>query len=165
MVNKNVEAYKTLYKAIKSFDPDLPVVATSVEPNEEYFQAGYGEYCDAFDFHIYESAERVRRTIGEYRELQKEYDVVKPIWSTELGLNSQGMTRLRVAGELHKKFATFFAAGGENVSWFGLFQCLIHQCSDASLVVRPSPCCPQTISRVPRKSFSSLTNVSESECT
>lgn len=119
-VLKNVEAYKTLYKAIKSFDPDLPVVATSVEPNEEYFQAGYGEYCDAFDFHIYESAERVRKTIGEYRELQKEYDVVKPIWSTELGLNSQGMTRLRVAGELHKKFATFFAAGGENVSWFGL---------------------------------------------
>jgi hypothetical protein len=45
---------------------------------------------------------------------------VKPIWSTELGLNSQGQTRHTVAVELVKKFATFFAAGGENVSWFGL---------------------------------------------
>lgn len=119
-VLKNVEAYKTLYQTIKAFDPDLPVVATSVEPNEEYFRAGYGNYCDAFDFHIYESPERVRRTIREYRELQEKYDVVKPLWSTELGLNSQGMTRLRVASEVYKKFATFFAAGGESVSWFGL---------------------------------------------
>jgi hypothetical protein len=46
--------------------------------------------------------------------------VSKPIWSTELGLNSQGLPRHRVAVELAKKFATFFAAGGENVSWFGL---------------------------------------------
>ncbi|HSJ04242.1 MAG TPA: hypothetical protein VK956_17380, partial [Verrucomicrobium sp.] len=81
---------------------------------------GYGQWCDAFDFHIYESAENVRRTIGEYRELMKKYDCVKPIWSTELGLNSQGQTRRVVAGELYKKFATFFAAGGTNVSWFGL---------------------------------------------
>ena len=62
----------------------------------------------------------MRRTIGEYRALQKKYDCVKPIWSTELGLNSQGQTRHVVAVELVKKFATFFAAGGENVSWFGL---------------------------------------------
>jgi len=119
-VIKNAEAYRVLYDEVKKFDPSIKVVATSVEPNEEYFKAGYGKSCDAFDFHIYESAENVRRTIGQYRELQKKYGVVKPIWSTELGLNSQGMTRLAVASELPKKFATFFAAGGENVSWFGL---------------------------------------------
>jgi hypothetical protein len=119
-VLKNVDAYRALYDEVKKFDPSIKVVATSVEPNEEYFKAGYGKACDAFDFHIYESAENVRRTIGQYRELQKKYGVAKPIWSTELGLNSQGMTRLAVASELPKKFATFFAAGGENVSWFGL---------------------------------------------
>ncbi|MEZ5300901.1 MAG: hypothetical protein R3F11_09655 [Verrucomicrobiales bacterium] len=119
-VMKNVAAYKTIYQAVKAADPDLPVVATSVEPNEEYFKAGYGKWCDAYDFHIYEHYENVRRTIGEYRELAEKYGVEKPIWSTELGLNSQGLPRHRVAVELIKKFATFFAAGGENVSWFGL---------------------------------------------
>jgi hypothetical protein len=119
-VLKNVEAYRWVYEEVKKFDPTIPVVATSVEPNEEYFRAGYGKYCDAFDFHIYEDSENVRRTIGMYRELQQKYDCVKPIWSTELGLNSQGMTRHVVAVELYKKFATFFAAGGANVSWFGL---------------------------------------------
>jgi hypothetical protein len=115
-----VAAYKAVYEEIKKFDPTIPVVATSVEPNEEYFAAGYGQACDAFDFHIYEDSANVRRTINEYRALQKKYDCVKPIWSTELGLNSQGQTRHVVAVELVKKFATFFAAGGENVSWFGL---------------------------------------------
>lgn len=120
VVERNVAAYKVLYEAVKEFDPELPVVATSVEPNEEYFANGYGEYCDAFDFHKYEDAEGVRGQINAYRALQEKYDCVKPIWSTELGLNSQGMPRLRVASEVHRKFAHFFAAGGENVSWFGL---------------------------------------------
>lgn len=120
VVKRNVAAYKIVYDEIKKIDPAIPVVATSVEPNEEYFAAGYGQACDAFDFHIYEDSSKVRRTIEAYRALQKKYDCVKPIWSTELGLNSQGQTRHAVAVELVKKFATFFAAGGENVSWFGL---------------------------------------------
>lgn len=119
-VLRNVAAYKLVYDEIKRIDPTIPVVATSVEPNEEYFKAGYGQACDAFDFHIYEDSANVRRTINEYRALQQKYDCVKPIWSTELGLNSQGQTRHVVAVELVKKFATFFAAGGESVSWFGL---------------------------------------------
>jgi hypothetical protein len=120
IVLRNVAAYKMVYEAIKKIDPTIPVVATAVEPNEEYFKAGYGKYCDIYDFHIYESPENVRRTIGEYQALMKKYDVVHPIWSTELGLNSQGMTRHVVAAEVYRKFATFFAAGGERVSWFGL---------------------------------------------
>lgn len=120
IVLRNVASYKTVYEAIKKFDPTIPVVATAVEPNEEYFKAGYGKYCDVYDFHIYESPENVRRTIGQYKELMQKYDVVHPIWSTELGLNSQGMTRHVVAAEVYRKLATFFAAGGERVSWFGL---------------------------------------------
>ena len=115
----NVAAYRALYEEIKKADPTITVVATSVEPNEEYFKAGYGQWCDAYDFHIYEDSPNVRRTIEEYRALMKKYGVEKPIWSTELGLNSQGMTRHVVAVEVTKKLATFFAAGGVNVSWFG----------------------------------------------
>ena len=118
-VRANVAAYRAVYEEVKNVDPSIPVVATSVEPNEEYFQLGYGQWCDAFDFHVYESAASVRKTIEEYRALMKKYDCVKPIWSTELGLNSQGQTRQVVAVELVKKFTTFFAAGGTNVSWFG----------------------------------------------
>ncbi len=116
----NVEAYRVIYDEVKKVDPTVFVVATSVEPNEEYFKAGYGKYCDAYDFHIYESADNVRRSMREYKDLMKKYDVVKPIWSTELGLNSQGMTRYAVAQEVVRKFASFFAEGGQNVSWFGL---------------------------------------------
>lgn len=119
-VLRNVAAYKAIYEEVKKVDPTIPVIATSVEPNEEYFKAGYGQWCDAFDFHIYEGPEDVRRTIGQYKALMKKYDVEKPIWSTELGLNSQGVTRHVVAQEVTKKFATFFAAGGARACWFAL---------------------------------------------
>src|SRR5206468_12521204 len=68
----------------------------------------------------YEGVENVRQNIGQYRELMKKHGNVKPIWSTEIGLNSQGVARHAVAVDLIKKFTTFFAAGGENASWFGL---------------------------------------------
>jgi hypothetical protein len=116
----NVAAYKAIYEEVKKTDPTIPVIATSVEPNEEYFKAGYGQWCDAFDFHIYERSEDVRHAMEQYRQLMQKYGVVKPLWSTELGLNSQGLTRRTVASEVIKKFATFFAAGGAKVSWFGL---------------------------------------------
>ena len=119
-VKANVEAYRVLYDEIKKTDPTVPVVATSVEPNPEYFGLGYGKYCDAFDFHVYETPSGVRKNIRQYRELMKEHDVVKPIWSTELGLNSQGQTRHVVAVEVFKKTAAFFAEGGANMCWFGM---------------------------------------------
>jgi hypothetical protein len=97
-VKVNVQAYKAIYEEIKKFDPNIKVVGTSVEPNETY--------------------KDVRRTIREYRALMEKYKAVKPIYSTELGLNSQGMTRHEVASELIKKCASFFAEGGESVSWF-----------------------------------------------
>jgi len=119
-VLRNVAAYKAVYAAIKEADPIMFVVATAVEPNEEYFAAGYGNACDAYDFHVYEHYTSVRRTMEHYKQLMTKYDCQKPIWSTELGLNSQGQTRLAVANELVKKTTTFFAAGGGTMSWFGL---------------------------------------------
>lgn len=119
-VRANVEAYRVVYEEVKKVDPSITVVATSVEPNEEYFKLGYGKWCDAFDFHEYEAVENVRTAIRQYRELMKKYGCEKPIWSTELGLNSQGQTRVAVARSLYKKLCVFFADGGVNVSWFGL---------------------------------------------
>lgn len=118
VVLDNVKAYQTVYEAVKKFDPEIHVIGTSVEPNEEYFRAGYQNYLDSYDFHIYEHYTNVRRTMAQYRELMQKYDAVKPIHSTELGLNSQGQARLAVAIELIKKCTVFFAEGGETVSWF-----------------------------------------------
>lgn len=114
----NVTAYKAIYETVKAFDPKIHVIGTSVEPNEEYFKAGYYNYLDSYDFHIYEHYTKVRNQMGEYRDLMKKYNAVKPIHSTELGLNSQGQTRLAAARELIKKCTVFFAEGGETVSWF-----------------------------------------------
>ena len=118
-VLRNVAAYKAVYEEVKKIDPNLPVIATAVEPNEEYFKAGYGQWCDAYDFHVYETPESVRRSMLEYKALAKKYGQEKPIWSTELGLNSQGQTRQAVAREVTKKTTVFFATGGAKMSWFG----------------------------------------------
>ena len=119
-VRANVEAYRIVYEEIKKADPTVYVVATSVEPNEEYFKLDYGKWCDAYDFHIYEGSENVRNAMDQYHALMKKYGNPRPLWSTELGLNSQGMTRHAVAVELIKTFSTFFACGGAKASWFGL---------------------------------------------
>lgn len=117
-VLENVRAYRAIYETVKAFDTQIHVIGTSVEPNEEYFKAGYQNYLDSYDFHIYEHYTNVRRTIQQYRALMKKYDAVKPIHSTELGLNSQGQTRHAVAVEMIKKITVFFAEAGSTVSWF-----------------------------------------------
>ena len=38
VVLDNVRAYKANYEAVKAFDPNIEVIGTSVEPNEEYFK-------------------------------------------------------------------------------------------------------------------------------
>lgn len=117
-IASNIAAYKVLYDAAKEYDPNIRVIATSVEPNEEYFRQGYQKYCDIYDFHTYESYLGIRRIIEAYKALMLKYHAEKPIFSTELGLNCQGLSRLIVAQEMVKKFAVFFAAGGANASWF-----------------------------------------------
>ncbi len=117
-LKESVHAYTIVYDEMKKIDPTIIVLATSVPPTEEYFQAGYQNACDAFDFHVYEAPENVREAIKSYQALMKKYNCVKPIWSTEIGLNSQGLTRQHIAGDMIRKFAVFFAAGGANISWF-----------------------------------------------
>ncbi len=119
-VKLNVAAYKAVYETIKAFNKDIPAISTAVEPNENYFKEGYQNYLDIYDFHVYGSYETIRTVIRQYKELMKKYNAVKPIYSTEIGLNSQGMPRLAVASDLVKKFASFFAEGGEKISWFGI---------------------------------------------
>ena len=119
-VLEDVAAYRAMYEGAKSADAKVPVLGTSVGPEEEYFAAGFGKYCDVYDFHTYDDVEGIRRTFRQYDALFEKYGHRRPIWSTELGLNSQGMTRLAVASDLVRKFATFFACGGQNASWFGI---------------------------------------------
>ena len=119
-VLEDVAAYRAMYEGAKRADPNVPVLGTSVGPEEEYFAAGFGQYCDIYDFHTYDDVEGIRRTFRKYEALFEKYGHRRPIWSTELGLNSQGMTRLAVAADLVRKFATFFACGGQNASWFCL---------------------------------------------
>ena len=119
-VPEKVVAYKAIYEAVKAFDPKITVIGTSVGANEAFFAAGYQNYLDAYDFHVYESYHDVRRAMKNYRTMMAKYNAVKPIYCTELGLNSQGMSRHTVAVEMVKKFASFFAEGGVSVSWFGI---------------------------------------------
>lgn len=120
---RDVDAYRIVYTEIKKIDPSIFVVGTSIGvEQEDYFKFGFGEWCDAYDFHSYEDPEGVRTILTEkYPAMFKKYGFAKPVWSTEIGMNSQGMTRQAVAALVYKKFASFFAGGGANVSWFGLF--------------------------------------------
>ena len=116
-----IEAYRVIYDEVKKIDPSIMVVGTSIGTVEDWFKHGMGKHLDAYDFHIYEDAIGVRRALEvNYPKMFEKYGNPKPIWSTELGLNSQGLARQTVASEVHKKFANFFAGGGANVSWFGL---------------------------------------------
>jgi hypothetical protein len=117
-IKRNVAAYRAVYEAAKAASPRIFVVGTSVGPDERYFQAGYHKYLDAYDFHIYQSYRGIPRHVRRYRELMEKYDAPRPVFCTEMGLNSQGMPRRAVAVEMIKKFAVFFAAGGARASWF-----------------------------------------------
>ncbi|MBN2714025.1 MAG: hypothetical protein JXR97_16520, partial [Planctomycetes bacterium] len=119
-VAEKVKAYKIAYEALKSVKPDIFIVTTSVPALESFFEAGYHKYTDAYDYHVYETYENVRQGVRRYKEMAKKYNAEKPIWCTELGLNSQGQTRYAVAKEVVKKITAFFAEGGANVSWFGI---------------------------------------------
>ena len=116
----NVAGYKAVYEEIKKVDPNITVIASSVVPAEEFFKAGFQNYCDVVDFHAYEDWKGIRETFVTYDKLFAKYGGKKPIWSTEIGLNSQGLARQTVAATLIKKITSFFASGGASVSWFDL---------------------------------------------
>jgi len=113
----NVHTYQVAYEEIKKVNPETFVVGTSVGPVEEYFKLGFQNYSDAVDFHSYGDHKGIKKTFEKYAELFKKYGGEQPVWSTELGLNSQGLARRVVAGELIKKTAYFFRYGGQNMCW------------------------------------------------
>ena len=119
-VRPNIAAYKAIYEEVKKIDPSIVVIASSMGPIEEYFQNGFQNYCDVVDFHAYEDWSAIPGTFKTYERLFAKYGGKKPIWSTEIGLNSQGMVRQAVATTLVKKLTLFFACGGQNISWFDL---------------------------------------------
>lgn len=120
VVKRSVAAYKLVYQEIRKIDPSITVVGSSAGTIEEFFKQGFGEWCDAYDFHTYEDSKYIREIFKRYDELFKKYGHPKPIWATEVGLNSQGLGRSVVSADMIKKFTAFFAAGGANVSWFGI---------------------------------------------
>ncbi len=117
----DVKAYKSIYEAAKEWDPKVTVISTSIGASEEFFKGGFGKYCDVYDFHCYEDPKSIAATFQKYQELFKKYGHPHPIWSTEIGLNSEGVSRHTVAIDMVKKFAIFFASGGDKISWFDLF--------------------------------------------
>jgi hypothetical protein len=119
-VLENIKAYKMQFQSLRALDPTVTIIASSADPVDEYFQHGFQQYGDVFDFHIYDGYRNVISELDVFRNLSRKYNCAKPVWSTELGLNSQGMTRQAVAGEMIRKFAVFFAGGGAKLSWFDL---------------------------------------------
>ncbi len=115
-----VPAYKAVYEEVKKIDPTIQVIGTSVGPVEAYFKAGFGPYQDVYDFHDYTDHHAVRAAFTAYKVLFAKYGNAKPIVSTEIGLNSQGLPRLAISNILVKSLTTFFACGGLHVSWFDM---------------------------------------------
>ncbi len=115
-----IEGYKVIYEAAKEVKPDIIVTATSCGPEEWFFKNGYQDYHDVYIFHQYADAQVIHHDFRRYNELVEKYGKRKPVWSTELGLNSQGMSRAAVASQMYKLLTNFFACGGENASWFGI---------------------------------------------
>jgi hypothetical protein len=120
VIKRDVAAYRIVYDEVKKIDPTIFVLGSSAGPQEEFFELGFGEWCDAYDFHTYDDPAAVRSALRAYRELFKKYGHPKPVWSTEIGLNSQGLERRAVSVDMIKKITAFFAEGGASVSWFGL---------------------------------------------
>jgi hypothetical protein len=121
LIPSDVKAYRAIYEAAKQWNLQVSVISTSIGPTEEFFKAGFGKYCDVYDFHCYESPASIAASLHKYDELFKKYGNPRPVWSTEIGLNSDGVSRHAVAIDMVKKFAIFFASGGANMSWFDLF--------------------------------------------
>jgi len=121
-IPEDVKAYQAVYEAAKETDPTVIVLGTSIGPSDEFFKAGFGKWCDVYDFHTYEAPEVIARVLQTgYPALFKKYGNPHPVWSTEIGINSQGVSRHLVAVDMVKKFTLFFANGGVNMSWFDLF--------------------------------------------
>jgi len=115
-----IRAYQAVYDGVKAADPNVLVTSTSAGPDEIFFKNGFQKAYDVYDFHAYSDFQSLHHTFEEYDKMVAKYGQRKPVWSTEIGLNSEGMARSAVATEMIKIFTNFFVEGGQNVSWFGI---------------------------------------------
>ncbi len=120
MVDRDVEIYKVQYEAIKKADPSMVVIGSAIGPNEEFFKRGFQHYCDTMNIHGYGDLGEQRRSMRKYQELFAKYGGNKPIWTTEIGSMSQGLTRHEIACDIVRKATAFFADGGEFFTWFAI---------------------------------------------
>ncbi len=121
-VKEDLVAYKAVYEGVKQADPNITVIGTSCGTSEEFFKQGFQNYLDVFDFHTYEDPITMRTIFKRYAAYAEKYpNCKKPIWSTEIGLNAQGMSHISITRDMIKKFAVFFAEGGQLMSWFDIY--------------------------------------------
>jgi hypothetical protein len=119
-VRRMIRTYRAVYEGAKAADPSITVTATSCGPEEAFFRLGYQDTHDVYIFHQYADAQVITGDFQRYEALVAKHGKRRPVWSTELGLNSQGMARSAVAVQLIKILTNFFACGGVNASWFGI---------------------------------------------
>lgn len=115
-----IATYRAIYEGVKASDPTVIVTSTSCGAEEQFFRLGFQKYYDVYDFHQYADSGVIPADFARYEKLVEKYGGRKPVWSTEIGLNSQGMARSAVAIQMIKIFTRFFACGGCNASWFGV---------------------------------------------
>jgi len=120
MMERDVEIYRIQYETIKKTDPSMFVIGSAIGPNEDFFKLGFQHYCDAMNIHGYGDLGEQRRNMRKYAELFAKYGGKKPIYSTEIGSMSQGLTRHEIACDIIRKASCFFADGGEFFTWFAI---------------------------------------------
>jgi len=117
-VKDDVNTYRIVYEEIKKVDPTVVAIGSAIGPSEEFFKAGFQAYQDVYNVHAYSDLGELRSAMARYRELFAKYGGKKPIWSTEIGSKSQGLTRHEIAKDIVRKAVCFFADGGEYFTWF-----------------------------------------------
>ncbi|HBC85653.1 MAG TPA: hypothetical protein DCZ94_01735 [Lentisphaeria bacterium] len=117
-VKDDVNTYRIVYEEIKKVDPTVVAIGSAIGPSEEFFKAGFQAYQDVYNVHAYSDLGELRNAMAKYKELFAKYGGKKPIWSTEIGSKSQGLTRHEIAKDIVKKAVCFFADGGEYFTWF-----------------------------------------------
>lgn len=120
MVKRNVDLYRVVYEEAKKTDPDFFIIGSAIGPNEDYFKLGFGKYCDAYNVHSYGSLADLRSSMKHYKELIAKYGNPKPVYSTEIGSKSQGLSRLDIAMDIVRKAVCFLADGGRFFTWFAV---------------------------------------------
>lgn len=130
-----VEQYVDLLKAVapgfRRADPHARLAAPVVAPLgpwdrtyvERFFSLGAGPLFDVFDYHFYRGQpleEDIASEIHEIQAVMARYRAVKPIWISESGVTSIGLTPEQQAATLVRQHLTAFAEGVERIYYFDL---------------------------------------------